>query len=752
MNRRVFLIAVTIAITLSMQGFNGVLGIANVRAKTASPNVQTTATTAGSVAAIIELEGDPVAARQRAEEGVLQQQVDFEMPAARAYETQLEDQHASFLSRAAVVAPDLRVRTELKKLVNAVSIEVSGSELAAIAALPGVKHVEMVSECHALLDASVPLINAPALWDRLGGVGVAGQGMKIAILDTGIDITNPLFSDAGYTMPAGFPKTNNGSAALTNNKVIAAKSFIAGTPAPTAIDENGHGSNVAGIAAGSVTSSPLGQISGVAPMAYLGNYRVLDKSGSGGTDMIASGIEQAVSDGFDVLSMSFGGTARSSLDVSSAAVEAAVAAGRVVVIAAGNDGPDASTISSPGIAPSAITVAASTNSHTVGPVINVTSSTGIPALLTGIGATLGNGAATVFDSGLGPLPYVDPDPLGRACSPLPAGSLTGKVALIERGNCDFISKINNVAAGGAAAVIVFNRDTSEDVAGTGAGGDNLITMKADGTTIPSFFIVRSRGLALRSFLAGNPGATLSIAPLGSLSATPDVLADFSSRGPSSLGALKPDVAAPGVVIYSAAIKSGDPSTGVVDPSGFLAISGTSQATPHVAGSAALIKQLNPSFTPEQVKSALMTSASTDVFTTPDQSVRVGVLDNGAGRVDLARAGAVTATFSPTSLSFGIRKLKAFDVTTSIDLQITNVSSGQNGYSVSIQQLNPGDGITVTPSTANLILAQGKAGTATITITAIAGSQRRDYTGYVNVTGGGQTLHVPYWIRYVKKKV
>jgi len=752
MNRRVFLIAVTIAVLLSMQGFNGVLWTASVRAKTASAKVQTTSTTAGSVAAIIELEGDSVAVHQRAEADMLQQQVDFEMPAARAYETQIEDQHASFLSRAAVVAPDLRVRTELKKLVNAISIEVSDSELAAITALPGVKRVELVSECHATLDASVPLINAPALWDRLGGVGVAGQGMKIAILDTGIDTTNPLFSDTGYTMPAGFPKTNNGSAALTNNKVIAAKSFLPGSPAPTAIDENGHGSNVAGIAAGSVTSTPLGQISGVAPMAYLGNYRVLDKSGSGPTDLIASGIEQAVTDGFDVLSMSFGAaTTRASLDITATATEAAVAAGRIAVIAAGNDGPDASTISSPGLAPSAITVAASTNAHVVGPVISVTGSTDPSGLLTGIGTTLGNGAAIGFDSGLGPLPYVDPDPLGRACSPLAAGSLTGKVALIERGNCDFISKINNVSAGGAAAIIIFNRDTSEDVAGTGAGGDNLITMKADGTTIPSFFIVRSRGLALRSFLAANPGATLSIAPFGSGSFTPDVLADFSSRGPSSLGALKPDVAAPGVIIYSAAIKSGDASMGVVDPSGFLAISGTSQATPHVAGSAALIKQLKPSFTPEQVKSALMSSATTDIFTTPDQSVRVGVLDNGAGRVDLARAGAVIATFSPTSLSFGIRKLKAFDVTTSIDLQVTNVSSGQNNYSVIVQQLNPGSGITVTPSTANLTLAQGQTGTATITITAIAGSQRRDYTGYVNVTGAGQTLHVPYWIRYVKKK-
>src|SRR6185369_18092276 len=110
------------------------------------------------------------------------------------------------------------------------------------------------------------------------------------ILDTGIDITNPMFSDAGFTMPAGFPKTNNQSDALTNNKVIAAKSFLRN--GSNAQDQNGHGSNVAGIAAGSVTSSPLGTISGVAPMAYLGNYRVLGADGSGRTDLIAQGIEQ----------------------------------------------------------------------------------------------------------------------------------------------------------------------------------------------------------------------------------------------------------------------------------------------------------------------------------------------------------------------------------------------------------------------------------------------------------------------------
>ena len=749
MKRKLSLVAFAMTLALVMQASSGPLRTAraHVRAGGAA-SAQQAAGASGSVAVIVELESEPVTTHQRLTERIPRREIDFESPSARAYEAQLESEHSDFKTRAALVSPNLRVRADLRKLANAVSVEVSPTELAAIASLPGVKRVELVKEVHTLLDASVPLINAPALWARLGGVGAAGQGMKIAILDTGIDITNPLFSDAGFTMPAGFPKTSIGSEALTNNKVIAAKSFL--RPVSDAQDQNGHGSNVAGIAAGSVTASPLGTISGVAPMAYLGNYRVLGADGSGRTDLIAQGIEQAVADGFDVLSMSFGAAADSTLDITATMSEAAVAAGKIVVIAAGNDGPDPATINSPAIAPSAIAVAAATNAHVVGPVIAVAGPGNVAPVLTNIGSTRGSGSTAVFDSTLGPLPYVDADPQGRACQGILAGALNGKIALIERGNCDFVTKINAAAGAGARAAIIFNRDASEDTPGSSGGGDNLFTMLANGTTIPSFFVIRSKGLALRDFVRANPDATVTIAVFGSGSFTPDVIADFSSRGPSTVEGLKPDVAAPGVIIYSAAIRTG-PSSGVVDTSGFLAISGTSQATPHVAGAAALIKQLNPSFTPAQVKSALVSSATTDVFTTPDQTTRVGVLDTGGGRVDLARASSVSATFSPASLSFGIRKLKKNDVDVSLDLNITSLVDGQNTFTFSVQQLDPGDGVNVAPSVSALSLARGQSSTVTIRNTAILGSQRRDYTGYVLVTGGGQTLHVPYWVRYVKKK-
>lgn len=744
MKRKSLLGALLVSLAIAMQALPGLPGRAVAQSNRIKPApAQNLATTPGSVAAIVELESEPVVRHQRLTEQSHRRVIDLESSSARAYESALDDEHASFKSRARLVSPNLRVQTEIRKVVNAVSIEVPQAELAAIAALPGVKRVELVREMHAMLDTSVPLINSPALWEKLGGIGAAGQGIKIAILDTGIDITNPLFSDAGFTVPAGFPKASAGSENLVNSKVIAAKSFVAG--AATAADQNGHGSNVAGIAAGSVTISPLGSISGVAPMAYLGNYRVLAASGSGRTDLIARAIDEAVADGFDVLNMSFGGDAGTDLDIVSRACENAVAGGRVAVIAAGNAGDGEMTIASPGISPSAITVAATTNGHIVGPVISVDQASPIDASLVKIGSASGN--AVTLDDSLKTLQYTYVDPTGRGCGNLPAGSLTGKIALIERGVCAFADKVNNAAAGGARAVVVFNKDISEG----SDGGETVINMDVGGTSIPSVFVPRSAGVAMRDFVAANPGATLSISPIGSRAATSDVLAGFSSRGPSSLELLKPDVAAPGVVIYSAAIKNGDASVGVVDKSGFLAISGTSQATPHVAGAVALLKQLHPTWSPEQIKAALMNSATNDVFAASDKTIRSGVLATGAGRIDLARASSVNATISPASMGLGIYKLKKKNVTINIDLNVTNQTGAQGTYAIGVQQLDPGDGVTVTTSTDNLTIAGGQTLPVTITIFALKTSERRDYTGYILVTRDGQTLRVPYWVRYVKKR-
>jgi subtilisin family serine protease len=711
---------------------------------------QSSESLASPVVAIVELESEPVAARAARDFPVRSRQrgVDFESSRARQYESDLILEQADFKSRAALIAPDLKIRAQLRKLANAVSIEASPDDIAAISAMPGVKQIEMAREYRATLSSSVPLIATPELWNRLGGTAVAGNGIKIAILDTGIDITNPLFSDSGFTAPPGFPRTNNDSSALVNNKVIVAKSFLAGAPPPNANDLNGHGTNVAGIAAGNFnTASPLGSISGVAPRAFLGNYRVLGVTGSGRSDLIAQAVEEAVADGFDVINLSLGASAGTSLTFLDQTIETAVnVGGKIVVISAGNDGEDGpGSVTSPGVSPSAITVAAVTNSHSVGPVVSVTGPSPVQDALVGVASVQGAGSSTALDGSFASVPMGEVT-TDRGCNALPAGSMTGKVALIERGTCSFSTKVNSAAQAGARAVVIYNQDISENA---DSGGETLVSMDVTGTTIPSVFIRRSSGLALRDFVRANPTATVTVTPIGSSAAISDVVPLFSSRGPTLTNTLKPEVAAPGVNIYSGAIKTSN-ADGVSDPSGFLDISGTSQAAPHIAGAAALLKQLNPSFTPAQVKSALVNSAQ-DAFLNTAHTTRAGVLDQGAGRVNLDRASVVSATFLPAVLSFGKNKLKK-QVTVNHLLEVTALA-GPTTFTFSIQQLDPDPKgkLTVTLSSTSLTLGAGQTGTIGVTIDATKKAEKRDYTGFVLVNGSdGQSFRVPYWGQFKKK--
>ena len=328
--------------------------------------------------------------------------------------------------------------------------------------------------------------------------------------------------------------------------------------------------------------------------------------------------------------------------------------------------------------------------------------------------------------------------------------MSGKIALIERGNCTDATKIANASGAGAIAVIVFNKRVSEG----SDGGEAVIIMDVSGppiATIPSLFVSRTNGLALVAWLGSHPGAqaTLSpVLPLIDVSTPADVISSFSSRGPSSLRGLKPDLVAPGENIYSGAITTTNPG-GVSDPSRFKSASGTSQATPHVAGAAALLKQLHPSWTPLQIKSALISSANNAVFTDSTKTVNAGVLDDGSGRADLSLASSVNATFSPASLSYGFISVGAQAVQVSKDLEITNQSGGPNTYTISFQNLNPGTGISLSASASSVSPAAGQSTTVTITLTAAGCASTGDRTGYVVITDqGNQVLRVPYWVRIV----
>jgi minor extracellular serine protease Vpr len=704
---------------------------------------------ADSVTGIFELQAEPLVPHGKGIQPIelRAERVDLASTQARAYAGSLLGEQRTFEAQAANIWPGIRVIAELRTLTNAVSIKAPGNLMAQIAALPGVRSFHLSRRYHAVLDKSVPLINAPALWAQLGGAADAGKGIKIAIVDSGIDITNPLFSDTGFTAPPGFPI---GDSAFTNNKVIAAEAFL-DDPASTPEDEFGHGSNVAGIAAGDLnTSTPLGPITGVAPAAFLGNYRVLDDQGSGDESLVAEGLEQAFTDGFEVGNLSLGAPAIDPPDVVYEAVENAVLGGMVVAVAAGNDGPAAGTVNSPGTAPDAITVGASSNAHSeITPAVTVNGTGKVPAHLVNMPATLGFTCALVSPP-VGPLAVLDEStesqPLGCNPAKLSPNSLSGKIALIERGACSFAVKINNAAGAGATAAIIYNATLGVDPSD---GGNNLVIMEVTGTTIPSVFMGRKAGVALKSWVDSNPSATVTISQVLELPEQPDVLASFSSQGPTLDGVLKPDVSAPGVNIYSAAIKMCN-LNGVSDPSGFLSISGTSMATPHVAGSAALLLQLNPGWTPAQVKSALVNSSEVSVVTAAGSTTAAGVLAAGSGRIDLAQASAVAATLTPASLSFGVNKLNKTGHAASLDQTLTaiGVGTGSTEFKVTVVPLSLGTGVTVTPSTDSLMVTGGQPSSLTVTIAAKKNAQRGNQTGFIVLTPeSGPTLRAPFWVEF-----
>ncbi len=254
-------------------------------------------------------------------------------------------------------------------VANGYSVTVPAAESARLRSLPGVRDVLPTATYEPRLTSTPEEIGAPAIWGQ--SLDTAGQGIKIGVIDSGIDSSHPFFDPTGYTMPAGFPK---GQQRFTTAKVIVARAFPPkrGAIAPIARlafsdDDSSHGTHVAGIAAGNAdTATGRGRASGVAPRAYLGNYKVFVQTDSGispnaNSPAIVAAIEAAVRDGMDVINFSGGEPEiEPSRDIVALALDAAAAAGVVPVIAAGNEYADfgAGSVSSPASSNDAISVAA----------------------------------------------------------------------------------------------------------------------------------------------------------------------------------------------------------------------------------------------------------------------------------------------------------------------------------------------------------------------------------------------------------
>ena len=281
----------------------------------------------------------------------------------------LKADQAQLQQRIAAEIPSAKVRWRYRYVLDALAVVVPRGQVGRLAALPGVARVYRSVEYQPLLDQSVPLIKAPQLWGPTRAT--AGQGIKIGIIDDGVDQAHPFFSPAGFSMPSGFPKGNK---AFTSAKVIVARTFpppgatwkYASRPFDPVNSE--HATHVAGIAAGDYDATQRAgrPVSGVAPRAYIGNYKVLTVPTpgvglNGNSPEIVKGIEAAVADGMNVINLSLGeAEIDPDRDIVVKAINAAAAAGVVPAIAAGNDFDSfgSGSISSPGNAANAITAAA----------------------------------------------------------------------------------------------------------------------------------------------------------------------------------------------------------------------------------------------------------------------------------------------------------------------------------------------------------------------------------------------------------
>lgn len=674
-----------------------------------------------------------------------------------------------------------KVTGSVETVLNAVFVIATPAQVAELRSLPGVKAVRPLRRFHRNLDRAVVVIDAnPKGWDLVGGPANAGKGLKIGMIDTGIDITHPAFQDPSLSIPAGFPKCDVQADCdnFTNSKVIVARSYIkqlaagSGTPATTtpddysARDRDGHGTSTSMCAAGETNSGPVATITGVAPKAYLGNYKVFgDPEVNGFTtgDIIIQALEDALNDGMDIVSLSLGSTAFSGAldtgatcgesagtpcDPEAYAVENAIQSGMLVVAAAGNEGANGdlttsdgttvttlNTIDSPGDAPSAISVAGNQNGHTWGSAVLVTGSN-VPSTIQNIqaqasldGPPPGRATAPLFD--VGP---ISGDPLG--CNTIPGGSLSGHLALIQRGTCDFSTKVFNAQAAGAVGVIVYDTSLSTPITPEGLFG----------TSIPMALIAEPGASALQSFIDANPGYPATLESVA-VPQNYNVMAFFSSRGPTIDGMMKPDVTAVATDLYMAAERF-NPDGDLYGPDGYTIAAGTSFATPQVTGTAALVKQTHPNFTPAELKSAVVNTAVGNVLTETaftgtetGASVPAFLISQGAGLLDVAAALSSTVAVAPAAVSFGNLGTGAFPPAGQ-QLQITNTGSSAVNLTLAVNQLTTDANAKVNLSSSSVSLGAGQSTTVTASLGGtmpVSGS----YQGFITITGGAKPLQVPY---------
>jgi subtilisin family serine protease len=584
--------------------------------------------------------------------------LDARSHAVASYRAYLAKRQDAFVAAARAVVPEAKLLHRYQMVLGGVALRVPAGAVRAIGALPGVVAVYPDVLRQLATDRSPAFIGAKGAWKDLGGQGSAGEGVIVGVLDTGIWPEHPSFSDpdpAGNAYPPpAVPHqcqfdigANPGPDFACNKKLIGAFRFLAAYDAcvgagectmpaaafTSARDENGHGTHTASTAAGNgqVPATLLGidrgDVSGIAPRAKVIAYKVCGEDGCFASDSAAA-VDQAILDGVDVINYSVGGGTAPYADVAELAFLDAYAAGIFVAASAGNDGPLGETVEHRG--PWVTTVAASTQKREFTSTLTLASSDGTKLKVEGASVT--GGIAP-------PLPVFDAAVTGDAGCELgpPDGAFLGKVVLCQRGP-GRLQRSFNVAQRGGVGMILYNAV--------------LQGRATDNHTIPTVNLEYDAGAAVRDFVSLHPDVVASFTPGKARRGVADLMAPFSSRGGplQPLGTSKPDITAPGMQILAGNTPDSVTLTDVDDQL-FQAIQGTSMSSPHVAGAAALVRALHPSFTPGQIKSALMTLGSAKKLFDEDGTTPFDPFDAGAGRLAIKKAADVPITFDATAADF-----------------------------------------------------------------------------------------------------
>ncbi len=661
-----------------------------------------------------------------------------------------------------------RERARLQKSLNSVVVAIDASKVDELAALPGVESVRRLYNYQLDLADTVPYIGATALHER--NPSLTGAGIRVAVLDSGIDYTHARFGGAGtaeayaaaYGTSVTDSKTTTTDGLFPTSKVIGGFDFVGekwpngpiepdpdpidcGTSAIAAPCAGGHGSHVASIIAGN---------NGVAPDAKLYLAKVCSAVASScDGPAILQGIEFAldpngdgdVSDAADVVNLSLGSPYGQPEDDSSAALANAIKLGVVVVTSSGNSGDKPYITGSPGSTPGII----------------ATAQTNVPSarhFVLRIGSDVFKNTnvvdwAPITTGFTGDVKYGTTAADQQGCVAYPAGFFAGKVALLDRGTCSISIKVDNAADAGAIGVLVANN---------APGAAPSFSFGGPATFDPqqTLIIGQEHGTTIKAALASGP-VTAAVDPADAVSLKGSMVAT-SSRGPNYATEIKPDIGAPGASV------SAEAGTGT----GETAFGGTSGASPMVAGSAALLRQAYPNREPLEIKAALQNNADTNILINPvtQPGVLAEISRIGAGEVRVDAA--VDSTFAawdddePTAgLSFGYQPA-ADGVVVRKTVRVRNYSSQTRTFKIAPSfryAADEANGAVEVNAPASVTVQGNRAATFTVTMRIDAdklpdwgldsggngatGSllAANEYDGYLTLTNGGKQIHLPWHV-------